>query len=113
MSVHHQSYKLHIWIRRKCDGGGSDRHPSGCVRFWRDSGLWRRASAGEAGDSTTSDARGLGVDRGKTGHKTHHIESTWEGFERKQIPQVIENPESGDQSREALETIALRVKQAL
>jgi len=31
----------------------------------------------------------------------------------KQIPQVVENLESGDKSREALETVALRVKQAL
>jgi hypothetical protein len=31
----------------------------------------------------------------------------------KQIPQVVENPESGDDSREALETVALRVKQRL
>jgi hypothetical protein len=31
----------------------------------------------------------------------------------KQIPQVVENLESGDKSREALETGTLRVKQAL
>jgi hypothetical protein len=31
----------------------------------------------------------------------------------KQIPQVVEKPESGCKSKEALETIALRAKQAL
>jgi hypothetical protein len=31
----------------------------------------------------------------------------------KQIPQVVENLESGDKSREALETVALLVRQAL
>ena len=31
----------------------------------------------------------------------------------KQIPQVVENLENGDESREALETGTLRVKQAL
>jgi hypothetical protein len=31
----------------------------------------------------------------------------------KQIPQVVEKPESGGKSREALETVELRVKQAL
>jgi hypothetical protein len=31
----------------------------------------------------------------------------------KQIPQIVENPESGDKPKEALETVALRVKPAL
>jgi hypothetical protein len=31
----------------------------------------------------------------------------------KQIPQLVENLESGDKAREVLETVALRVKQAL
>jgi hypothetical protein len=31
----------------------------------------------------------------------------------KQIPQVVENLESGDESKEALGTVPLRVKQAL
>jgi hypothetical protein len=36
-----------------------------------------------------------------------------EASSEKQIPQVVENPESGDQSKEALKTVGLRVKQAL
>jgi hypothetical protein len=31
----------------------------------------------------------------------------------KQIPQVLENPESGGKSKEALETVELRVKKSL
>jgi hypothetical protein len=69
--------------------------------------------AGEAGDTTTSDARGLGVNRGKTVTKPIILRALGKALSEKQIPQVVENPESGGKSREALETVALRVKQAL
>ena len=45
--------------------------------------------------------------------KTLTIERSCVLLSEKQIPQVVENPESGDDSREALETVALRVKQRL
>ena len=45
--------------------------------------------------------------------KTHPLTALGKASSEKQIPQVVENPESGDQSREALETVGLRVKQAL
>lgn len=86
--------------------------------------LWRSAGAparGEAGHFTTSDARGLFrwstdnqvLNRGKTVTKPIILRALGKTSSEKQIPQVIENPESGDQSREALETVGLRVKQAL
>ena len=69
--------------------------------------------AGEAGDTTTSDTRGLGVNRGKTVTKPIMLRALGKALSEKQIPQVVENPESGGKSREALETVALRVKHYL
>ena len=58
-------------------------------------------------------ARELPVDRGKTVTKPIMLRALGKASSEKQIPQVVENLESGDKSREALETSALRVKQAL
>jgi hypothetical protein len=54
--------------------------------------------------------RGLGVDRGKTVTKPIILRALGKASSEKQIPQVVENPESGYQSREVLETVGLRVK---
>ena len=55
----------------------------------------------------------LSVDRGKTVTKRFYLSGLGLLLSEKQIPQVVETFESGDESREALETVALRVKQAL
>ena len=52
-------------------------------------------------------------DRGKTVTKPLALTRLGLPLSEKQIPQVVENLESGDKSREALETGTLRVKQAL
>jgi hypothetical protein len=54
---------------------------------------------------------GVETDRGKTVTKPLPVEPTWVAFEQKQIPQVVENLESGGKSKEALETAALRPRQ--
>jgi hypothetical protein len=46
--------------------------------------------------------------RGKTVTKRFTMNGLGLLLSEKQIPQVVENPESGDNSREALETVALR-----
>jgi len=51
------------------------------------------------------------MDRGKTVTKPLPLNRRGLPLSEKQIPQVIENPESGDQSKEALETTALRPRQ--
>jgi hypothetical protein len=53
------------------------------------------------------------VDRGKTVTIRFALSSLELLLSEKQIPQVVENPESRDKPREALETVTLRVKQAL
>ncbi len=52
-------------------------------------------------------------ERGKTVTKPLALRGLGLPLSEKQIPQVVENLESGDESKEALETVALRVKQAL
>jgi hypothetical protein len=52
-------------------------------------------------------------DRGKTVTKPLALSRLGLPLSEKQIPQVVENLESGDESREALETVALLVRQAL
>ena len=54
----------------------------------------------------------LPVDRGKTVTDASKLSCLGLLLSEKQIPQVVENLESGDKSREALETVTLRVKQA-
>ena len=51
--------------------------------------------------------------RGKTVTKPLVLSRLGLPLSEKQIPQVVENLESGDDSKEALETVPLRVKQAL
>jgi hypothetical protein len=55
----------------------------------------------------------VGADRGKTVTKPFVLDGLGLSLSEKQIPQVVENLRSGDKSREALEMVALRVKQAL
>lgn len=43
--------------------------------------------------------------------KIGRVDGFGESFERKQIPQVVENPESGANQKESLEPGVLRVKQ--
>jgi hypothetical protein len=62
---------------------------------------------------STSEANGLPVDRGKTVTKSFALSDLGLLLSEKQIPQVVENLESGDESGEALETVALLVRQAL
>jgi len=49
--------------------------------------------------------------RGKTVTKSGALMDLEKSFERKQIPQVVENPESGANQKESLEPGVLRVKQ--
>jgi hypothetical protein len=80
-----------------CDFGG-DSH-------------WALAEGQRAGEAVTRpDARGLGIDRGKTVTKPIMLRTLGKASSEKQIPQVVENLGSGEKSREALETVALRVK---
>lgn len=58
-------------------------------------------------------SQGGGADRGKTVTKPFVLDGLGLSLSEKQIPQVVENLGSGDKSREALEIVALRVKQAL
>ena len=51
--------------------------------------------------------------RGKTVTKPSALSRLGMPLSEKQIPQVVEKLESGCKSKEALETVALRVKQAL
>ena len=53
------------------------------------------------------------VDRGKTVTKPFVLSRLELPLSEKQIPQVVENLRSGGKSREALEMVTLRVKQAL
>ena len=71
-------------------------------------GLWRRASTLVRQVTDVG-----GVNRGKTVTKPIALTALGKALSEKQIPQVVENPESGVKSREALEPVALRVKQAL
>jgi len=57
--------------------------------------------------------QGSGLDRGKTVTEPFTLIVLGNASSEKQIPQVVENLESGDKSKEALETGTLRVKQAL
>jgi hypothetical protein len=59
------------------------------------------------------DARGLSVDRGKTLTKPIVLTVLGKASSEKQIPQVVENLENGINQKEALEPVAMRVKQAL
>jgi hypothetical protein len=52
-------------------------------------------------------------DRGKTVTKRLALSGLGLPFSEKQIPQVVENPESGAKFNEVLEPVALRVKQTL
>ena len=56
---------------------------------------------------------GCRVDRGKTVTKPVALSGLGLLLSEKQIPQVVENLESGDESGESLETVALLVRQAL
>jgi hypothetical protein len=56
---------------------------------------------------------GVRFDRGNTVTKRFALRGLGLFLSEKQIPQVVENLENGDKSREALETGTLRVKQAL
>jgi hypothetical protein len=51
------------------------------------------------------------IDRGKTVTNPVLLSSLGFGFERKQIPQVVENRESGDKRKEALERAVMRPRQ--
>jgi hypothetical protein len=51
------------------------------------------------------------ADRGKTVTKPNALSRLGLPLSEKQIPQVVENLESGDKPREALETAALRPRQ--
>jgi len=51
------------------------------------------------------------VDRGKTVTKPLALRRLGLPLSEKQIPQVVENPESGGKSKKALETAALRPRQ--
>jgi hypothetical protein len=53
------------------------------------------------------------VDRGKTVTKPLALKRLGLPLSEKQIPQVIENPESGGKSKRALEPVWLRVDQAI
>jgi hypothetical protein len=55
----------------------------------------------------------LPLDRGKTVTKSFTLNGIGLFSSGKQILQVVENLEGGDKSREALETVALLVRQAL
>ena len=77
-----------------CDGGGSDRNP--CDFGGIANGFWRRARAGEAGDSTTADARWARCRPWQNRDKTHLFSALGKASSEEQIPQVVENPESGD-----------------
>ncbi len=52
-------------------------------------------------------------DRGKTVSKPLPLSCLGLALSEKQIPQIVESLESGYELKEALETIAVRVKQAL
>ena len=55
----------------------------------------------------------LPTDRGKTVTKRFKLSGLGLLLSEKQIPQVVEHLGSGDKRMEALETVALRVKQTL
>ena len=55
----------------------------------------------------------LPVDRGKTVTKRFMLSGLGLRLSEKQIPQLVENLESGDKAREVLETVALREAGAL
>ena len=54
---------------------------------------------------------GLGIDRGKTVTKRRVLTPFGLPLSEKQIPQVVENLESGGKPKEAVETAALRPRQ--
>jgi hypothetical protein len=51
------------------------------------------------------------LDRGRTVTKPLALRKLEEASSEKQIPQVVENPESGANQKETLEPVTLRVKQ--
>jgi len=80
--------------------------------------MWWRGSDRNPRTLTASEANArfglaLPVDRGKTVTKPFAVSGLGLLLSEKQIPQVVENLESGYESREALDPITLRVKQAL
>lgn len=65
------------------------------------------------GERRATARRGESLDRGKTVTKHMPLIGLGKASSEKQIPQVIENSESGANQKETLEPVAVRVKQAL